>query len=78
MPNWSDAGAVRATHDGREAMRGEVLRILRAYLAAYPQTVFREPPDGCHCQTVDGCSARALRAVLPEIMKEVEEIGKDA
>lgn len=74
MPNWFDVEATRARDIAIESMRAETLRILRAYLAAYSMSVFPEPPPGEHAHTVDGCSARALRAVLPHIIRDVQTI----
>lgn len=39
----------------------------------YPKKVFREPPAGQHGKTVDGCSARAIRGVLPVIAEKLRE-----
>ncbi len=57
-----------------EGVKEEALHILRAYLAAYPESIFLPPPPGEHGRTVDGCSAAALRAVLPNIIKDVDAI----
>ena len=57
-----------------QTVREEAVRILSEYLAAYPEDIFIEPPAGEHGQTVDACSARALRAVLPNIIRDVDRI----
>lgn len=39
----------------------------------YPKKVFKEPPAGQHGKTVDGCSARAIRDVLPAVAEKLRE-----
>ena len=42
-------------------------QIVDNQLSYYPGDVFVEPPPGKHGTTVDACSARALRDILPVI-----------
>lgn len=39
----------------------DLIETIRSWAKAYPISVFPEPPAGEHGQTVDACSARALR-----------------
>lgn len=49
-------------------------RIVDEYLAAYPKDIFIEPLPGQHGQTVDACSARALRGILPNIARDIRAL----
>jgi hypothetical protein len=52
-------------------------QVIDGYLSAYPENVFFPPPSpGQHCSTVDGCSAAALRAVLPEMKKDIMKLAE--
>ena len=37
----------------------------------YPVSIFTEPPSGKHGKTVDGCSAHAIRKVLPTVAQDI-------
>jgi hypothetical protein len=41
---------------------------------AYPTDVFIEPPPGEHAKTIDGCSARTLRDMLPRVAKAIRAL----
>mgnify|MGYP001617917680 CR=1 FL=1 len=45
--------------------------MIHRYATAYPEDVFISPPPGAHGSTVDACSARALRVILPNIERDV-------
>jgi hypothetical protein len=53
-------------------------RIVDEYLKAYPPDIFIEPPLGQHGQTMDACSAAALRKILPNIATDIRKLEKDA
>ena len=44
-------------------------------MRAYPADVFMEPPRGEHGQTLDACSARALRGILPNIARDIRSLS---
>lgn len=52
-------------------------QIVDRYLAAYPENIFIPPVPGQHGKTVDACSAAALRAVLPNIARDIRELIGD-
>lgn len=68
--------------DALEAARADALeeaaRAVEAFARHYPPHIFREPEPGQHGATVDGCSAAAIRAVLPGIAAEVRELAAAA
>lgn len=49
-------------------------RVVDMYAAHYPLDVFPAPPAGEHGTTVDSCSAAALRAVLPEVARDIRAL----
>lgn len=57
-----------------DAAIDECAGVVTSYLASYPEDIFLPPPAGQHSQTVDGCAAAALRAILPSIIKDIEAI----
>lgn len=50
------------------------VQVVEEYLRAYPESVFFPPPTGQHGNTIDACSASALRAVLPEIIADIKRL----
>ena len=54
--------------------RERCAKVVEDFAKAYPTTVFLEPEEGEHGQTVDACSARAIRTVLPEVAEKVREV----
>ena len=46
----------------------ELVEMIRTWSKAYPESVFPEPPGGEHGQTVDACSARALRQAFKTLV----------
>jgi len=52
-------------------------QIVDRYLRAYDPEIFIPPPDGQHGETVAACSAAALRAVLPNIARDIRAIKWD-
>ena len=52
----------------------ELVETIRTWAKAYPLSVFPEPPDGEHGETVDACSARASRHVIEVLMKLVSPV----
>ena len=74
--NFLRAGrAVEIIAAHRQAAEDRVARkafaVLEDYIAAYPVDVFPQPPAGQHGQTVDACSAAALRAILPNVLRDL-------
>ena len=61
----------------REALE-EAVKVIHAYATAYPEDIFIPPPPGEHGQTVDACSARALRVILPNIERDVAALKQEA
>ncbi len=45
----------------RDCGHAELVETIHTWAKAYPESVFPEPPAGEHGQSVDACSARALR-----------------
>lgn len=56
--------------------RERCARVVETFAKAYPTGIFIPPPDGEHGATVDACSARALREILPAVAEKVRE-GED-
>lgn len=54
----------------------EAAKEVEEFLANYPVDVFSEPDPGKHGATVDSCSARALRVILPNVAKAIRELAK--
>ena len=54
----------------REALK-EAEKIVHGYATAYPEDIFIPPPPHEHGRTIDACSARALRAVLPNVERDI-------
>lgn len=54
----------------REALV-EAEQIVHGYATAYPEDIFIPPPLHEHGLTIDACSARALRAVLPNVERDI-------
>src|SRR5688572_4967632 len=48
-----------------DAVLLEAAREIEESARFYPEDIFTTPPRGEHGKTVDGCSAAAIRAVLP-------------
>jgi len=46
-------------------------------LSAYPLSVFPQPPYGQHGNTVDSCSAAAIRATLPGLAADIRNLKDD-
>ena len=66
------------TEDERVAYRAgyaaglkEAAQVVDQYLAHYPPDIFLPPIPGQHGQTVDACSAAALREVLPHVADDI-------
>lgn len=58
---------------GANKERSEITALIRTWKSYYPTRVFKEPPAGKHGETVDGCSARAIRMVLRGILKDLKD-----
>lgn len=54
--------------------REAIAAMVDEWAARYPEDVFAEPAPGEHAATVDGCSARALRRMLPLVAQEIREM----
>ncbi len=50
-------------------------QIVEGFSAFYPTDIFPEPPPGQHGDTVDACSASAIRHVLPAIADRVRSMS---
>lgn len=61
----------------REALE-EAVKVIHGYATAYPEDIFIPPPPGEHGKTVDACSARALRVILPNIERDVAALKEEA
>ena len=55
----------------RAEEREQCARVVDQWLLAYPEAIFTPPAPGEHGKTVDGCSAAALRAALPNVAKDI-------
>lgn len=55
-------------------LQKKVPAVIEEYAEAYPVDIFPEPSAGQHGQTVDACSARALRGILPRVLRDVREV----
>jgi len=51
----------------------EAAELVRDFAKHYPESVFIPPPPGEHGNTVDACSAAAIRAILPTIAAALEK-----
>lgn len=60
----------------RKETKEEDVGIVEQFIAAYPTDIFREPPPRKHGKTVDGCSAAALRQVLPNVIQAIRKLGE--
>ena len=58
------------------AERERAIAVVQAFLDSYPLNIFTDPEPGKHGETVDACSARALRRILPIIAAAIRE-GRD-
>ena len=58
------------------AEKERAAQIVDHQLSHYPADVFLEPPPGEHGTTVDACSARALRAILPVVAERIRARGE--
>lgn len=60
-----------------EGMRGAAI-VVEKWATRYPADIFGEPPNGGHGASVDSCSARAIRSVMPlvafEILQKADEV----
>lgn len=66
------ARAIRqAKAAGRNAGLIEAAAVVLDRVRAYPPDIFLPPPPGKHGKTVAGCSAAALRAVLPGLAGDI-------
>lgn len=52
-------------------------KIIDGYISAYDPEIFIPPQPGQHAETVSGCSAAALRAVLPNVARDVRNLNWD-
>lgn len=53
----------------------EAAKVAEGYEQNYPEDIFPEPPSGEHGRTIDTCSARALRRVLPLVIRDIRALG---
>lgn len=67
-----------AREEGRVEERAACAEIVDGFIAAYPERFFPEPPAGQHGRTIDACSARALRGVLPNVAAAIRARGEEA
>ena len=69
---------IKSFQRDKAQLRNEVIEecddIVRRYLSAYPPDIFIPPPIGEHGETVDACSASALRAILPNIIRDIDSL----
>jgi hypothetical protein len=63
-----------ARREGAEAAAD----VLRNAMMAYPESIFTPPPPGKHGDTVDACSAAAIRGVLPALIDAIEKLPLEA
>ena len=54
-----------------EEERERCAKLVEDWAKAYPASMFGEPEFGKHGPTVDSCSAKALRTILPTIAEEI-------
>ena len=52
----------------------DAARIVEWYLSHYSASIFTQPEPGQHGETVDACSAAALREVLPHIAEDIRQL----
>jgi len=57
--------------DAIKAERERIAKLVEDWAKAYPASMFGEPEFGKHGPTVDSCSAKALRTILPTIAEEI-------
>lgn len=56
-----------------EEQRARSAKVVDDWVKAYPVSIFGDPPDGQHGNTVDSCSAKALRHGLPPIAEAIRQ-----
>lgn len=64
------------SHNSYNAAIEACAKIVENYLVAYPESIFHQPLQGQHGETIDACSAAALRAVLPHIIEDIRKLHK--
>ena len=57
-----------------QSLIDEAAKAARDFALNYPTDVFAQPPAGQHGETVDACSAAAIRAMAPIIALKIEEM----
>ena len=57
--------------------RERCAKIAQDFSKHYPKETFIEPPPGKHGESVDACSARAIRHVCPVIADAIKEARDD-
>lgn len=60
------------------AEREACAQMVETRLEHYPTDIFTAPPPQQHGKTVDACSARAIRAILPSLANQIRARGKNA
>jgi len=56
-----------------EKERERCVRAIREYGRHFPRKLFKEPPPYKHGKTVDGCSARAIRCAVRNLIEMIRE-----
>lgn len=74
---WTEVEAANALIVSLEAavagMRATTLRIIDKHIEAYSVDLSPEPTPGQHGKSVDACSFRALRYILPHLREDISE-----
>lgn len=60
-----------------ELMKKSIIELLEKRIGMYPEDIFPDPPPGQHGDTVDTCSARAIRHVLNTLITDIKEFFDD-
>ena len=68
-----EEGVALGAEQERERCKRGLANFVRDKVKHYPISVFGDPPHGEHGATVDSCSAKTMRVMLPSLADEIEQ-----
>lgn len=75
---WEAERKLKQTSQTRRTALEEAAALVDRWAMSYPTSVFPAPPPGQHAETVDGCSAAALRSVLSMVAAGIRALAGDS